>query len=267
MRSLCFAFALLFAGGALAWAFDEPQEKPAAKEDEDKNVADQIQAAQMEFNTKQRDVIRRYRATDDDAERQKILLEYRGLQSELTSKLAAIVDKQPEDEAIFPALEQLISSPDHAAKAVEILLKHHVDNTQIGTFCLQLGMQENRDSEPLLRAVAEKSKNSDAKAMALLGLGQMLLSQSNNGDLDDAQRGKLREQAQTALKTVVAKYPNVEAFNRKAGNWASAVLFEVENLAVGLPVPDLTGEDLEGEEFKLSDYRGKVVFLDFWAHW
>ena len=26
-------------------------------------------------------------------------------------------------------------------------------------------------------------------------------------------------------------------------------------------------EDLAGVEFKLSDYRGKVVFLDFWGHW
>jgi thiol-disulfide isomerase/thioredoxin len=32
-------------------------------------------------------------------------------------------------------------------------------------------------------------------------------------------------------------------------------------------VPDLAGEDLDGVAFKLSDYRGKVVLLDFWAHW
>ena len=31
--------------------------------------------------------------------------------------------------------------------------------------------------------------------------------------------------------------------------------------------PDIEGEDMEGKKFKLSDYRGKVVMLDFWGHW
>jgi cytochrome oxidase Cu insertion factor (SCO1/SenC/PrrC family) len=34
---------------------------------------------------------------------------------------------------------------------------------------------------------------------------------------------------------------------------------------VGSPAPDLDGEDFDGKRFKLSDYRGKVVVLTFWA--
>ena len=29
--------------------------------------------------------------------------------------------------------------------------------------------------------------------------------------------------------------------------------------------PDIVGVDADGEKFHLSDYRGKVVLLDFWA--
>jgi hypothetical protein len=34
---------------------------------------------------------------------------------------------------------------------------------------------------------------------------------------------------------------------------------------VGSPAPDLEGEDFDEKRFKLSDYRGKVVVLTFWA--
>jgi cytochrome oxidase Cu insertion factor (SCO1/SenC/PrrC family) len=40
-----------------------------------------------------------------------------------------------------------------------------------------------------------------------------------------------------------------------------------DGLAVGQPAPEIEGEDLEGVPFKLSDYRGKVVVLDFWGTW
>ncbi len=36
---------------------------------------------------------------------------------------------------------------------------------------------------------------------------------------------------------------------------------------VGQLVPDIHGPDLYGEEFKLSDYRGQVVMLDFYGDW
>ena len=35
----------------------------------------------------------------------------------------------------------------------------------------------------------------------------------------------------------------------------------------GEKAPDISGEDVDGKEFKLSDYRGKVVVLDFWGFW
>lgn len=33
------------------------------------------------------------------------------------------------------------------------------------------------------------------------------------------------------------------------------------------PAPDLTGPTLDGGQFRLSDYRGKVVVLNVWASW
>jgi thiol-disulfide isomerase/thioredoxin len=39
------------------------------------------------------------------------------------------------------------------------------------------------------------------------------------------------------------------------------------NLQVGKEVPDPDLKTLDGKPLKLSDYRGKIVLLDFWATW
>lgn len=38
-------------------------------------------------------------------------------------------------------------------------------------------------------------------------------------------------------------------------------------LSAGTPAPDFVAEKLGGGELRLSDYRGKIVVLDFWATW
>lgn len=35
-------------------------------------------------------------------------------------------------------------------------------------------------------------------------------------------------------------------------------------LMAGTPAPEIEGEDSDGKTFKLSDFRGQVVLLDFW---
>jgi peroxiredoxin len=38
-------------------------------------------------------------------------------------------------------------------------------------------------------------------------------------------------------------------------------------MKIGALAPDFLLEDVAGEEYQLSDYRGKVVLLNFWATW
>lgn len=40
-----------------------------------------------------------------------------------------------------------------------------------------------------------------------------------------------------------------------------------ENFSLGMSPPDIVGIDLDEVEFALSDYKGKVLFIDFWGDW
>ena len=48
---------------------------------------------------------------------------------------------------------------------------------------------------------------------------------------------------------------------------AQAKKHSAADLAIGKLAPEISGVDVDGRKFKLSDYRGKVVVLDFWGDW
>lgn len=63
-------------------------------------------------------------------------------------------------------------------------------------------------------------------------------------------------------------YPNQEyKLGVTVGDYATAAIFAIKNLRVGKPAPEIVSENLTGEPMKLSDFRGKVVLLAFWASW
>ena len=41
----------------------------------------------------------------------------------------------------------------------------------------------------------------------------------------------------------------------------------IPQLVPGAPAPDFISQDLAGQSVRISDYRGKVLVVDFWATW
>ena len=62
-------------------------------------------------------------------------------------------------------------------------------------------------------------------------------------------------------------FADVQIDDEKLGDIAETALFRLRHLSLGRVVAEIKGEDIFGKDFKLSDYRGKVVMLSFWGHW
>jgi peroxiredoxin len=261
LRSLYVLTAIVSVGGVLGPAI------ATASGETRESVGDQVTAAEREFIDKQQAIARRYGGTKSKEQQQQAEDAYQAVRSEFLAKCAAIVEKHADDAAVLPALRWMLHSPQHAAKAIDVLIEHDLQNEELGAICLQLGAHDAPGAETLARAVSKGSKSDDARALALLTLGQALFAKSDRDDIDAGEQERLRSQAAGLLETVIARYPDVDAMGRRSSDWANAVLFERRRLTVGQELPALAGDSLDGEPIKLSDYRGRVVLLVFWAHW
>jgi len=119
----------------------------------------------------------------------------------------------------------------------------------------QLQWSDSPEAEKLLRAAMEQSSNRQQKGVAQLTLGTYLKNRNRTAD------------AEKLLDDVAKNYADVKVGRSSLADQANNVLFEVRNLAIGKTAPEITGESVDGKPMKLSDYKGKVVVLDFFGDW
>ena len=105
----------------------------------------------------------------------------------------------------------------------------------------------------ILDNMIAKVKHANALASLHFSLAQILKHQP-----DEASRKRAIE----VLRIIDTKYK--DSFY---GRFAKGLIFETENLQVGMLAPEFVGNDVHGQEIKLSDYRGKVTYLVFWGFW
>ena len=85
------------------------------------------------------------------------------------------------------------------------------------------------------------------------------------GELDPAALNKHAEQLLEGIVHDYADVPDLVAF-RPLGDLAKAALLALRGPAIGRTAPEIVGDDVEAKAMKLSDYRGKVVLLNFGCH-
>ena len=147
-----------------------------------------------------------------------------------------------------------------AQAAAATILANHVDSEallplaeKIRTVRTTLGLDDAAD---FAAAIIEQSPHSEVKAWTLYW------RQSN------ARRNRsATEQDMAQADADLAAAKKLAEPGSKLAIRIEGPEFEKQRLQIGMVAPDIVGEDLDGVDFKLSDYRGKVVVLDFWGDW
>tara|TARA_R110002072_G_scaffold243682_1_gene402742 strand:+ start:60889 stop:61674 length:786 start_codon:yes stop_codon:yes gene_type:complete len=153
---------------------------------------------------------------------------------------------------------QYSTDKDDQKACIEQMLKSHIDSpalAQMGSMLEYL----DRMIDPEFAATAKtrmlESKNADVRGWALFA--------THKAAIETADRDG--DEYATAKKQLLAAAEAVDDA-RLAKQIRGAVDLR-EKYGVGCEAPDIAGIDLDGVEFKLSDYKGKVIFLDFWGDW
>ena len=167
----------------------------------------------------------------------------------------------PDSDAAVDALVW-VSQNDRGEKgdaANSKLLTAHANSPKILPIVFMMMYGQGDSAEPQLRGLLQSSEKT-TRGVAAYALGSLLMRQDETST-----------EAKELLQSVVDEYADV-SFDMRGRDFeiapkAEGALFALNNLQIGMEAPDIEGSDLDGVDFKLSDYRGKVVLLDFWGNW
>lgn len=157
---------------------------------------------------------------------------------------------------------------DHWRDAIGKVQKDFVDDPRLANLVVNPPAPRGitpKETEQVLGKIKATTKSPDVKAAFEFKEIDPLVMQQSQGQLNDAETQKLVE----SLKRLAASYPDakVPRYGTPYKQWVERKIYVIEHLKIGEIAPDIEAPDLDGVSFKLSDYRGKVVMLDFWGYW
>lgn len=258
MRALSWIILPLFLTApalAAALALATPQE-------EDAQLAE-FAAIEGELQARSDELAAAIKTSDSVRERGRRRRERKALAGEYYARFFALAEAG-NPHALLWAIQNAKASGREKSALPELKLElygqaveRHASEAIFLTFFDELVGERKALGVPSIERIAlrgfEANASADVRARILFGLGQLLARAKEQAE---------RERGIAYFERLEREFGDSTWTERAAGD-----LFELKRLQTGMVAPEIEGSDLDGVEFKLSDYRGKVVMLDFWGDW
>ena len=275
-----------------AWAQQEGKAAGSAEtQDEEKEltVAEKFRAIQGAQRKMMMDLGREFRAAETPAAKNEVMQQRVKTEQKLAQEALALVGESNDDDLSIQILTFVSSLPGETqAKATDMLMNKYITSPAMGNLAGRLARQQpSPKTEKMLQAIIDKNPEPKVQGQATYAMASYLNNLKRLADLDDqikqqlaAQMGEggaeylkkwtsktIDAERMKLLETCVEKYGDINMGRKTLGEMAEGQLFVLKYLQIGKVAPDIEGTDLDEVAFKLSDYRGKVVVLDFWGDW
>jgi hypothetical protein len=214
-------------------------------------------------------------------------------------RMMEIYHAYPGSEFAIQCLEQVLNRMPYgqrANRAFDLMLTNHRDNEKLAMEAYRLRSgRPSKASETRLKRLMTEPANKKTKGVATFAMAAYMdsiiqlknqIPESLDDTLSAFDRSSVAYIKDSSFdeQTVIAYYEQVldQYANVKVVDGVNQTLGELTNQTrhfktkidpegpkpeLDMLAPEIKGQDLTGTTFKLSDYRGKVVLLDFWGDW
>ncbi len=185
---------------------------------------------------------------------------------EITPKFEEGAAKYVGTDGAVPYLGWLVqnagrSNPELGANSFMTLLRTHGMSPELSRIASMLPdfgyivQNEKEEATKLIETISKSNPNPKVRGYAAYGI---LKPAIENNPVDSKEYMAAKATLLAAMK---------DAGDKRLSKQVQSTIDVREKFGIGIVAPDIVGADLNGVEFKLSDYRGKVIFLDFWGNW
>ena len=266
-----------------------PAESVCAQDDSQDAALKKYEALNADFKAAIKELGEQIAKTESK-DKQAELLATQNPAPEFAKKFMALAKEYPNTKAAVKCILFTVGQTSGSQKdeAISLLIEKYPNKINLSKVAQSFNKEVPRQQiETWFKQMIENVESDDIKAKVIINysryLGQIpffrrtmelnpvLHSRLQPGQLEyiTAKRTATQDKHQAdLLQLVIDKHADVKFKGSKTcGDYAKSELFELTKLQVGMVAPDIEGKDLDDIPFKLSDYRGKVVMLDFWGHW